>query len=708
MKTLIKIHLIKKIIHLIRKNGKNKKKIKNNQTKNTNIYAKNQTTIQKDQKNNNISNKTNTANQKTSGAVNSIIQIKSNESLKSENTIARGTTTENTNTGNTTTKSTITKNTTTGNTITKNTNTESTTAGNTTTKNTITENTTKGNTITKKTTSNSKTKKQKDKSQNIKKGKTKKIILFVLLFLIIAAILTFSVIFAILTKNSNKIISGISVNGIDISNLTKDEATEKLNSELSKNLIPEIKLTRGDYSYTLDTASLDPSYNLSSAVNQAYDIGRIENNIFENNFEILSVYFNKKDITTSVNYNSEKLDEKITILNNELPDKVIDSSYKIENNNLIISNSYNGYRVQNDVLKNNVLTAISKNINTLEIPVEQFKAESVDIEAIHNQIYKAPINASYSTNPYTIHKEQDGLDFAITMDEAKKLISQNQETYTIPLKAVKPKVTVKNLPQEAFPNLLATYTTTYSTANSNRATNVYLSANAINNYILMPDEVFSYNNVVGKRTAARGYKEATVYVNGEVANGIGGGICQVSSTLYNSVLLTNLQVTDRSNHAFEPSYVPAGQDATVSWGAPDFKFKNNRNYPIKIVSTTGGGKITVSIYGLKTANDYEVKIRSSKIGSIPYTTKYEDDPSLPAGTEKVIQNGSNGCKSQTYKILYKNGVEVSRTLISTDSYRPHNKVVRRGTKVVQKPTPTPIETPQNPTPSVTITNEPAE
>ena len=555
---------------------------------------------------------------------------------------------------------------------------------------------------------------EKNKSLSVKKSKTKKIIIFILLFLLILVALTFSVIFGILTKNSNKIISGITINGVDVSNLTTSQASEKLSSELSKSIIPEITLTRGEYSYTIDTSSLEPSYNLDSAIDQAYNVGRSENNIFANNFEVISVYFKKKNITTSLNYNSDLLNEKINTINNELPDKVINSKYKIENNNLIISNGYSGYRVQNSLLKTNILSAISENISTLEIPVEQFEAESIDIEAIHNEIYKEAVNASYSTNPYTIHKEQDGLDFAITIDEAKKLIAQNQETYTIPLKVVKPQVTVKSLPQEAFPHLLATYSTTYSTANSNRATNVYLSAKAINNYIMMPNEVFSYNNAVGKRTAARGYKEATVYVNGEVANGIGGGICQVSSTLYNSVLLTNLEVTDRSNHAFEPSYVPAGQDATVSWGAPDFKFKNNRNYPIKIVSATGNGRITVSIYGLKTSDDYEVKIKSSKIGSIPFTTKYEDDPSLPAGTEKVIQNGSNGCKSQTYKILYKNGVEISRTLISTDTYKPHNKVVLRGTKVIQTPpvttpsTTKPVETPQNVTPSVTITNQPVE
>lgn len=558
-------------------------------------------------------------------------------------------------------------------------------------------------------------KKKKDTSLPVPNKKGKKIILLIIIFIILIILVLLSTIFGIITNNSNKIISGVSVNGINISNLTKDEAYDKLNLYFSSSIQKEITLTRGDYSTKINPSSLQTTIDLNSAIDQAYNIGRSEGNIFANNFKVISTHFNNENIIPTLNYNKELLNETINTINTEIPDGVVDSSYKIENNNLIISNSCNGYRIQNNLLENNIKTAIlNNNINALEIPVEQFEAESINIEAIYNQIHKDAVDASYSTNPYQIQKEQEGLDFAITLDEAKKLIEQEQETYTIPLKTLKPKVTVKSLPQEAFPDLLATYSTTYASSNVSRSTNISLATKSINNFILMPDETFSYNGTVGQRTAARGYKEAGVYVNGEVTTGLGGGICQVSSTLYNSVLLSNLEVVARSNHTFEPSYVPAGQDATVSWGAPDFKFKNNRNYPVKIVATASSGKITVNIYGLKTSDDYQVKIQSSKIGSIPYTTNYKDDPSLPVGTEKVTQNGSNGCKSQTYKILYKNGVEVSRTLISTDTYKPHNKVVLRGTKVVQTPavTPkppvqTPTETPQNTTPSITITNQPA-
>lgn len=511
------------------------------------------------------------------------------------------------------------------------------------------------------------------------KSKRKKIFILVPTFIIIFIAIIISFIFALITSKSDKIISGISINGIDVSNLSKYEALEKLNLQLSRNLSNEILLTHGDYNTTLNLSTIESEFDFEDAIDSAYNIGRKESNIFANNAKIISTYFKKQNIISDVSYNSELLNSKIDEINSELPDRVINSSYKIENNNLIISNSSSGYRIKNDTFSNYIKSAVTSNINTLDIPVEKFEADTVDIEAIYNDIHKDPIDAYYSTNPYEIHKEEDGLDFAITLEEAKKLISQEQELYTIPLKTLKPKVTVKDLNQEAFPDLLATYSTTYSTGNVNRATNIALSAKSVNNYVLMPGETFSYNDTVGERTASRGYKEAGVYLNGEVTTGLGGGICQVSSTLYNAILLANLEIVERSNHTFKPTYVPAGQDATVSWGAPDFKFKNNRNYPIKLVATTGNGAITFNIYGLKTDDDYEVKILSYEVGTIPFSTEYQESSALPSGTQKVTQSGSNGCKTQTYKILYKNGVEVSRALINSDTYKPHNQVITVGT-----------------------------
>lgn len=519
-----------------------------------------------------------------------------------------------------------------------------------------------------------------------KQNKIKKIILPIISTVFIFALISISFIFSVITSHSQKIVSGVSINNVDISNLSRDDALQKLNLQLARNTANELTLTHNDYSTTLKLSDIQSAFDFESAINDAYSIGRSEKNVFINNAKIISTFFHKTNINPTTSYNSNILNNEINRINNELPDKVTNSSYKIENNNLIISNSSNGTRIQNNLFYDNIQNCILNNNTSFEIPVEQFEADTVDIEAIYNEIHKDPIDAYYSTNPYEIHKEENGLDFAISLNEAKKIVSQDQETFTIPLKILKPKVTVKSLGQEAFPDLLASYSTTYSTGNYNRSTNISLAARSVNGYVLMPGETFSYNSTVGQRTAARGYKEAGVYLNGEVTTGLGGGICQVSSTLYNAILLANLEIVERSNHTFKPTYVPAGQDATVSWGSPDFKFKNNRNYPIRITATAGNGSVSFNVYGLKTSDDYEVKIVSSEIGSIPFSTQYQETSSLPAGTQKITQAGSNGCKTQTYKILYKNGAEVSRTLINSDTYKPHNQVVSVGTGAVASET----------------------
>ena len=224
-----------------------------------------------------------------------------------------------------------------------------------------------------------------------------------------------------------------------------------------------------------------------------------------------------------------------------------------------------------------------------------------------------------------------------------------------------------------------------NSGNYNRSNNLELAAKAINGTVLMPGETFSYNQTVGERTISAGYKAAAAYAGGKVIQDVGGGICQISSTLYNAVLLANLEITDRSNHCFETSYVPAGRDATVNWGTVDFQFKNNRKYPIKIETTAGGGIATAKIHGLKEENEYEVVIQSKVTSYISRTTRYKNDSTMDEGKEVIEDNGFDGCNSETYKILKLNGEVVSQALISRDSYDPMDRIIIRGTKKVVKP-----------------------
>lgn len=233
--------------------------------------------------------------------------------------------------------------------------------------------------------------------------------------------------------------------------------------------------------------------------------------------------------------------------------------------------------------------------------------------------------------------------------------------------------------------------TTNTTANQNRNTNVRLAAEAINGTVIKPGQEFSFNGTVGQRTEAKGYKGAAAYNNGEVVQEIGGGVCQVSTTLYNAVFKAGLKISSRRSHTFEPSYVTPGRDATVSWDQPDFKFINNSSTAIGLRASYADQKVTVSVYGIPILEDgITWDLDSKKVEDLgtPNPT-YEEDQTLQPGAEVIKSKGSAGSRWETYKIVYKNGKEISRELDHKTTYKGHTPVVRRNsTGVVLNPSET--------------------
>ena len=481
-----------------------------------------------------------------------------------------------------------------------------------------------------------------------KKQKSKKGLIVLLFFVfIVLAIVIFSTIFSLININNTKIMKGVFVNGVEISNLTKQEAVELLNKKINSNDENYITVYRNGVTDTIHLKEIGGKFNCEKAVDEAYKIGR-EGNIIQCNYEILLTSIVKKEIKSTVEYDKEKLENKIKETSIKIPDIALGSSYVISDNNVVIKNSRAGYKIKNEEFEKNMVKEFSSETKKFEIPVEKVEKEPIDIEAIHKEIYKEPKNAYYTKNPYKIYKEENGLDFAISIEEAQKMLLEDKEEYTIPLKILEPQVKVSNLDNGAFPNQLATFSTYYGTEDSGRCYNIYLASKSISETVVMPGETFSFNDLIGECSTKTGYRESTIYLNGELSRGIGGGICQVSTTLYNAVVRANLEIVQRRNHSLSVTYVPLGQDAMVSIGSSDFKFKNNREYPIKVVASTGTGSITCQIYGLKNETEYEVKLETT-----------------------VISRTATNTKTQTYKVLYLNGKEVSRTLLSTDTYKKH-------------------------------------
>lgn len=519
--------------------------------------------------------------------------------------------------------------------------------------------------------------------KDIEHQKKLKSFLLLLIPLFIFAILVgiLSTVFALINRDNETIFSGISIQGIDVSNLTIDEAKKKVSSIIGNHISEEISLQHNNFQTVILPEQFGVSFDVDSAVEQAYSIGKSDS-LIKNNYTILSLLLKNYNISPSINYDEDLLNSLIDSINAQLPDRVVNSGYSIDGTNLIITSGKDGILISSSDLKDEILSFlndISSKNETINIPVNNVGAEPINLDAIYKDIFKLPVDASYTTNPYVVYPSSNGLDFAISMEEAKAIISNQQDEYTIPLKITYPNVTTNQIGNEAFPDLLSQFSTSFTSSGYNRSNNIILSSAKLNGLVLMPGEEFSYNQAVGQRTRAAGFREAGAYSNGKVVQEVGGGICQVSSTLYNAVLYANLEIVERTNHYFNPGYVKAGLDATVSWGGPDFRFRNNRNYPIRIVTDTSGKKLKVYIYGLKTDDDCTVVLDTRYISSVPYKTTYQNDASLATGETRVISSGSNGCKTATYKYVYdKNGTLISSECISRDTYSPHNKVVAVG------------------------------
>ena len=316
----------------------------------------------------------------------------------------------------------------------------------------------------------------------------------------------------------------------------------------------------------------------------------------------------------------------------------------------------------------------------VDLPVTQTPPQEPDFDTVHQDVYTEPKDAALDGTTHEIVAESVGLDFDPAQLKAAYDQAGEGETVSIPLTVTQPKETKASLSAKLFRDLLGKGTTKVG-GSAARKNNVALSAKACNGVILLPGEVFSYNGTTGSRSADKGYQAAPVYVGGASTDEVGGGICQTSSTIYYAVLHTTLEVVERRSHMYNTGYVPAGMDATVYYGSTDFRFKNNTNYPVKIVTESydqGGSRyLTVKLYGTNETGTYAVP-KSTTYDQVTPTTQYKADSSIPRGTTQVDrkQNPYTGVKAKTVRYVYnKDGSLKEEQIMGASTYKMRPKTI---------------------------------
>ncbi|HEY3780975.1 MAG TPA: VanW family protein [Fimbriimonadaceae bacterium] len=284
--------------------------------------------------------------------------------------------------------------------------------------------------------------------------------------------------------------------------------------------------------------------------------------------------------------------------------------------------------------------------------------------------YKA---GSFKRIPEESNYTSDSAALLISLSDA---LAKSSREVEIPTKIAEARVNASEL--NKITDVVSTFTTKFPVRKKDRNVNIRIAAGKINGWVLMPGDTFSFNQVVGRRTIQDGYKEAPVFKNGKHDMGVGGGICQVSSTLYNASLFADLQIVQRHNHSMPVAYLPVGRDATVDYGSLDLAFKNNLTTPIALSSEYEAGKLTFRILGKKDPG-LDIKIESSDAQTWSGPIKTVMDAKLTVGQKKVLEKGSNGHSIRTFRVVYRDGKEVAREPLGRSLYKGGERVVAVGT-----------------------------
>lgn len=365
--------------------------------------------------------------------------------------------------------------------------------------------------------------------------------------------------------------------------------------------------------------------------------------------------------------------------------KVVDIDLEIDADSLA-RQAYNVGRIGNAVnrLQERYLTVNHGYTIPLALHYNQTKLQEI-INTIADSIYINPENAilEYRNSKITIQPERNGykLDVEKTWAGLTALIDSNiPVAFTLTVNEIPPAIRSQDL--VGVDNLLSIYTTQFDPYNQNRSQNISLAARNINAILLHPGEVFSFNKYVGERLSEFGYKEAPVFIDGKLVLDWGGGVCQVSSTLYNAVLLADMKIEERTSHFHPPSYVPLGQDAAVADNLLDFKFKNTTDNNIYITCEVSNQEIIVQIFGKSNSVNTDIRIISTDKKVLEPNTVVKQDPNLELGKEIIDSEGEKGFQVTTYRVKSFKGQEVKREYLAYDEYKAEDKIIRIGTKLL--------------------------
>ena len=514
---------------------------------------------------------------------------------------------------------------------------------------------------------------------------------------VVALLLAGAAGFGVYVSGSDTIYPKVSVNGTDVGGMTAAEAASALEAagwgEGEKTVTVELPL---EHTLTVNAADVGAELTAQEAADRAFDYCH-GGTIIENVMAYVRCLVSGAEVEIKAEVDEAALADIVREEVTQVKSGLMTSGVEIKGETLEVVKGASAVEIDESELMSLVKTALEDmKYGPLDYEVEVNASVELDIDELYNSICCEAKDAYYDKEKKEVVESVTGVDF--NKAEAQKLwdAAELGETVEIPLELTEPERTTEYVESRLFADDLGeTVTTSLAGSTQNRITNVQLAAASIDGIILAPGEQFSYNDALGERTTERGYKAAGAYSGGQVVQEVGGGICQVSSTLYYAALLANLQIDVRTCHYFPVGYLPAGLDATVSWGGPEFKFTNNRDWPIKIEASVDTAKNTVSVHIVGTDED-------GSYVQMTYATW------LVYGNSEYPETAT-GYKAATYRSVFdKNGNLLSKELEAYSEYHYHEEDIVYPTPTPSPtPEPTPTEPPIEPTDPAWPTDDPS-
>ena len=401
--------------------------------------------------------------------------------------------------------------------------------------------------------------------------------------------------------------------------------------------------------------------------------------VVESGWELLRSYLRPTDVTPQLDVDGAKLTDTCETLADTLDCTLVDGGYRLENGQgLYITKPRDGEKLDGGALRTLLEQRLAaRDLSPAECVYQERQAAALDVQALHDELEGKTVSAVCDKATGRPTQSHVGVTFDVAAVQSQLDAAAPGAEFLADAEVQFPAVTTEELETAMFRDVLGT-STTKCAGPWGRHQNIRLAAKAINGNIYNPGEEFWYNAAVGQRTEARGFQPAAAYSGGRTVTSIGGGICQVSSTLYYATLLSDLKIVLRYAHMFDPGYMPVtGCDATVSWGGPDFAFRNDTDYPIKIVTSYNDdtNELTVTIMGTR-VNDNYVVMTNQFLSYSEFKVVYKEDESVSPGDQVVDQYGHNGYEVRTYRNVYDGDGKLLRSTVeATSDYDRGDKII---------------------------------